>query len=196
VRDYNIDAVTRWFYQGMPVDGLQRLLLYQPHHLTGYVMGLAALWLVGFAEDVTETAVALWAGILLGAAFLFSTFSANQPQLYVDVDRVKAQRLGLDLDVVYDTLQAYLGSAYVNDVTLYNRNWQVNVQADPDSRLRVEKIGSLEVRNAAGDRVPLRTLINVHNDSGPAVVNHYNLYPSAEINGTSSAVSASFIWSR
>lgn len=76
VRDYNIDAVTRWFYQGMPVDGLQRLLLYQPHHLTGYVMGLAALWLVGFAEDVTETAVALWAGILLGAAFLFSTFSA------------------------------------------------------------------------------------------------------------------------
>ena len=64
--DYNIDAVTRWFYQGMPVDGLQRLLLYQPHHLTGYVMGLAALWLVGFAEDVTETSVALWAGILLG----------------------------------------------------------------------------------------------------------------------------------
>src|SRR6185436_18474440 len=69
LKDYNIDAVTRWFYQGMPVDGLQRLLLYQPHHLTGYVMGLSALWLVGFAEDVTETAVALWAGILLGAAF-------------------------------------------------------------------------------------------------------------------------------
>ena len=76
VTDYNIDAVTRWFYQGMPVDGLQRLLLYQPHHLTGYVMGLAALWLVGFAEDVTETSVALWAGILLGLAFLFSTFTA------------------------------------------------------------------------------------------------------------------------
>jgi len=76
VKDYNIDAVTRWFYQGMPVDGLQRLLLYQPHHLTGYVMGLTALWLVGFAEDVTETAAALWAGILLGLAFLFSTFTA------------------------------------------------------------------------------------------------------------------------
>lgn len=76
VRDYNIDAVTRWFYQGMPVDGLQRLLLYQPHHLTGYVTALAALWLVGFAEDVTETSVALWAGILLGLTFLFSTFTA------------------------------------------------------------------------------------------------------------------------
>jgi hypothetical protein len=76
LKDYNIDAVTRWFYRGMPVDGLQRLLLYQPHHLTGYVMGLAALWLVGFAEDATQVAVALPAGILLALAFLFSTFTA------------------------------------------------------------------------------------------------------------------------
>jgi len=76
VKTLNIDAVTRWFYQGMPVDGLQRMLLYQPHHLTGYMMALASLWLVGFAEDVTETSVALWAGILLGLAFLFSTFTA------------------------------------------------------------------------------------------------------------------------
>jgi hypothetical protein len=76
LKDYNIDAVTRWFYAGMPVDGLQRLLLYQPHHLTGYVMGLSALWLVGFAEDVTEIRVALSAGILLALAFLFSTFGA------------------------------------------------------------------------------------------------------------------------
>jgi len=76
VKTLNIDAVTRWFYQGMPVDGLQRMLLYQPHHLTGYMLSLAALWLVGFAEDVTETAVALWAGILLGLGFLFSTFTA------------------------------------------------------------------------------------------------------------------------
>jgi hypothetical protein len=76
VKDYNIDAVTRWFYQGMPVDGMQRLLLYQPHHLTGYVLALSALWMVGFAEDVAETSVALWAGILLGLTFIFSTFTA------------------------------------------------------------------------------------------------------------------------
>jgi hypothetical protein len=76
LKDYNIDAVTRWFYQGMPVDGLQRLLLYQPHHLTGYVMALSALWLVGFAEDVTEIGIAVSAGVLLGLAFLFSTFTA------------------------------------------------------------------------------------------------------------------------
>jgi len=72
----NIDAVTRWFYKGMPVDGLQRLLLYQPHHLTGYMMALAALWLVGLAEDVRETSVALWAGILLAMTLVFSTFTA------------------------------------------------------------------------------------------------------------------------
>ena len=80
LKDYNIDAVTRWFYQGMPVDGLQRLLLYQPHHLTGYVMGLTALWLVALADDVTEITVALCAGILLALAFLFSTFTADHPQ--------------------------------------------------------------------------------------------------------------------
>ncbi len=76
LRSINIDAVTRWFYQGMPVDGLQRLLLYQPHHLTGYVLALSALWLVGLAERVAEVSVALWAGILLGLAFLFSSFTA------------------------------------------------------------------------------------------------------------------------
>jgi multidrug efflux pump len=116
-------------------------------------------------------------------AGLFSTFSANQPQLYVDVDRVKAQIQGVDLDVVYDTLQTYLGSAYVNDITLYNRNWQVNVQADANHRLRAADVGNLKVRNAKGDIVPLSTMIAVKDILGPAVVNHYNLYPSAEING-------------
>jgi hypothetical protein len=75
LRTLNIDATTRWFYQGMPVDGLQRTLLYQPHHLTGYVLALSALWLVGLAERVSDLSVALWAGILLGFGFLFSTFS-------------------------------------------------------------------------------------------------------------------------
>jgi hypothetical protein len=68
--------VTRWFYQGMAVDGMQRLLLYQPHHLTGYVASLSSLWLVASARHVTDVAVSLWAGILLGLGVLFSTFSA------------------------------------------------------------------------------------------------------------------------
>jgi multidrug efflux pump len=118
-----------------------------------------------------------------GLIGLFSTFSANQPQLYVDVDRVKAQKEGIDLDVVYDTLQAYLGSAYVNDITLYNRNWQVNVQADAKYRVRPADVGQLKARNVKGDMVPLSTLVTVTEMTGPAIVNHYNLYPSAEING-------------
>jgi multidrug efflux pump len=117
-------------------------------------------------------------------ASLFSSFSVNQPQLYVDIDREKAKAEKVSLDDIHRTLQSCLGSFYVNDFTFQNRNWQVNVQADPKYRLRVEEIGRLEVRNANGDRVPLRTLVNIKNDSGPAVVNHYNLYPSAEINGS------------
>ena len=89
----------------------------------------------------------------------------------------------MSLNDVFQTLQANLGSVYVNDFTFQNRNWQVNVQSDPAYRMRVDSIGNLEVRNSKGDRVPLRTFVNVRNDSGPPVVNHYNLYPSAEING-------------
>lgn len=118
-----------------------------------------------------------------GLIGLFSTFSANQPQLYVDVDRVKAQREGVDLSVVFDTLQTYLGSAYVNDITLFNRNWQVNVQADARFRARTEDVGQLKVRNGKGEMVPLSTMITIKEVSGPAIVNHYNLYPSAEVNG-------------
>ena len=122
---------------------------------------------------------------------LFSSFSADQPQLYVDVDRVKAQAQGVDLDVVFDTLQAYLGSAYVNDITLFNRNWQVNVQADAKFRLRPEDVGKLKVRNNRNEMVPLNTMITVKDVTGPAVVNHYNLYPSAEINGAPAPGSSS-----
>jgi len=114
---------------------------------------------------------------------LFSSFTVNQPQLYVEIDRDKLKAQKVSLDDVNLALQAYLGGMYVNDVTMFNRNWQVNVQADARFRMRVEDIGKLEVRNAAGQRVPLSTLIRVEDTSGPAIVNHYNIYPSAEING-------------
>jgi multidrug efflux pump len=118
-----------------------------------------------------------------GLVGLFSSFSANQPQLYVDVDRVKAKRQGVALNDVFETLQVYLGSAYVNDITLFNRNWQVNVQADARYRLRAEDVGKLRVRNSSGDMVPLETMITVRDVAGPAIVNHYNSKPSAEISG-------------
>jgi multidrug efflux pump len=119
-----------------------------------------------------------------GLVGLFSSFTAGQPQLYVDVDRVKAKKQGVSLNDVFETLQVYLGSAYVNDITLFNRNWQVNVQADARYRLKAEDVGKLRVRNAAGDMVPLQTMITVRDVAGPAIVNHYNSKPSAEISGS------------
>jgi multidrug efflux pump len=114
---------------------------------------------------------------------LFSSFSVTQPQLFVEIDEEKAKTQQIKLKEIDETLQASLGSFYVNDFFFQNRNWQVNIQAAPPYRMQIASIGNLEVRNGKGERVPLRTLINVRYDSGPAIVNHYNLYPSAEING-------------
>ncbi|WLD10091.1 efflux RND transporter permease subunit [Planctellipticum variicoloris] len=116
-------------------------------------------------------------------AGLISTFSVSQPQLYIDIDREKAKAIGVALPEIHTALQSYLGAAYVNDFTFQNRSWQVNVQADPRYRTRVEDVGKLEVRTAAGVRVPLRTLIQLRETSGPAIVNRYKLFPSAEVNG-------------
>ena len=91
--------------------------------------------------------------------------------------RKRPRRKQINLKDIDATLQAYLGSFYVNDFFFQNRNWQVNLQAAPRYRMKIEDIGNLEVRNGKGNRVPLRTLINVRYDSGPAIVNHYNLYP-------------------
>jgi multidrug efflux pump len=118
-----------------------------------------------------------------GIGALITTFSMNQPQLFLDIDSEKAKALGVSLNDVNNVLQSYLGSFYVNDFTFQNRSWQVNIQAAPQYRMRVEDIGRLEVRTAKGDRVPLATLIRVRDVAGPAVINHYNLYPSAEITG-------------
>ena len=116
-------------------------------------------------------------------AGMLSTFSVAQPQLFVDIDRQKAKALGISLDEIHTTLQAYMGASYVNDFTFQNRSWQVNVQADPSFRMRVEDIGRLQVRAANGERVPLQTLINIRQESGPAIVNRYKLFPAAELTG-------------
>ncbi len=127
-----------------------------------------------------------------GLVGVFSTFSVDQPQLFVRIDRTKAKAQGVSLDDIHSTLQTYLGSTYVNDFSLANRNWQVNIQADSKYRLTPDDIGRLEVRNAQGNRVPLQTLIDIEDTTGPPIVNHYNLYPSAELNGnTAPGISSS-----
>ena len=113
-----------------------------------------------------------------------SSFRVAEPHLFLQIDRTKAKAAGVALNDVFDTLQNYLGSAYVNDFTLYGRNWQVTAQADAKFRLRREDVGNLKVRNADGDMVPLATLITVEDVTGPALVNRYQLYPSADLYGS------------
>ncbi|MEO3427352.1 multidrug efflux RND transporter permease subunit [Pelagibius sp. CAU 1746] len=118
-----------------------------------------------------------------GLSNLNSTFRANVPQLFAEVDRVKAKSLQVSLDQVFGALQTYLGSSYVNDFNKFGRTWQVKVQADHRYRVEPEDIRRLEVRNAEGDMVPLGTLVRVDQTLGPQTVLRYNLYPSAAITG-------------
>ncbi len=114
---------------------------------------------------------------------LQSTFRSGVPTLYVDVDRVKAKSLGIPLDAIFGTLQAALGSAYVNDFNKFGRTFQVRVQADQKFRLRPEDIRRLEVRNLQGQMVPMGTFVKVEKTLGPQIIPRYNLYPSASISG-------------
>jgi len=112
-----------------------------------------------------------------------TTFRAQVPTLFADVDRVKALNLKLPLQSVFDTMQAYLGSTYVNDFNKFGRTWQLVVQADSRFRMKPEDIGRLQVRNRDGKMVPLHTIVNVKDALGPQRVDRYNMYPSARVFG-------------
>ena len=117
----------------------------------------------------------------LGGAF--STYQINVPQLDVDVDRVKVKRENVRLSDVFETLQVYLGSLYVNDFNRFGRTYQVVAQADAPFRSQLDDILPLKTRNANGEMVPLGSVINVSQSFGPDVVQRYNAYASADING-------------
>ena len=116
-------------------------------------------------------------------AAAFSTFSADVPQVFVDLDRTRAETLGVPVAEVYRTLQAQLGSFYVNDFNLYDRVYQVRIQADAPYRDDVEDVQRLYARGAAGQMVPLRTLISLSTILGPDVLARYNQFLAAQING-------------
>jgi len=119
-----------------------------------------------------------------GLMQVFSLFENATPQLYLDIDRVKAQMLGVNVQDVFATLQVYLGSAYVNDFNLLGRTFRVTAQADSAYRLKTKDILNLRVRNANGDTVPLGSFTKVSDISGPSRVPRYNLYPAAELDGS------------
>lgn len=118
-----------------------------------------------------------------GLVGLYTLFRADVPQLFIDVDRTKAKTQDIPLNKVFGTLQAFLGSAYVNDFNKFGRTFQVKVQAAPQFRIRAEDINQLEVRTNSGEMVPIGTLVDVQDTLGPQVVFRFNLYPSATIGG-------------
>ncbi|MCK8779762.1 efflux RND transporter permease subunit [Rhizobium sp. NTR19] len=116
-------------------------------------------------------------------AGIFSSFQINVPQLYADLDRAKAQQLGVSVTDVFDTLQIYLGSLYVNDFNAFGRTYSVRVQADSKFRAKAEDIGQLKVRSQAGEMIPLSALLKVEAQTGPERATRYNGFLSADING-------------
>ncbi|KZX86223.1 multidrug efflux RND transporter permease subunit [Oleiphilus sp. HI0009] len=113
----------------------------------------------------------------------FSFFQVNVPQLEIDVDREKAKVHGVAISDIFDTLQAYMGSVYVNDVNLFGRTYQVNVQADKEFRVDETQLERLKVRNRNGQMVPLSSFVTIKHGAGPNRVGKYNGYISADING-------------
>ena len=138
-----------------------------------------------------DSALYAAAQTLLGRAYQtptlagqFSSFQVNVPQLFADVDRDKVKQLDVRLNDVFQTLQIYLGSQYVNDFNKFGRTYQVIAQADAPFRSSAENITQLKVRNAQGEMVPLGSLLTVKQSYGPDQVTHYNGYTSADINGS------------
>ncbi len=114
---------------------------------------------------------------------VITTYSASTPQLYLDIDREKAQTLGINLAEAFNTLQSVLGSAYVNDFNLYGRTWQVNLQGEASDRARVDDIYRINVRNKTGEMVSIRAFAEARLILGPQSIIRYNNFRSATLNG-------------
>jgi hydrophobe/amphiphile efflux-1 (HAE1) family protein len=134
-------------------------------------------------EQVTQSVVGAATGQQGKFAVVFTSFRPGVPQLFLDIDREKAIKLGVPLTSIFETLQTQLGSAYVNDFNLFGRTYQVNVQADAQFRVQPEDVLKFEVRNNEGGMVPLGTLVSIRDSYGPNQITRYNMYPSAAITG-------------
>ena len=117
-------------------------------------------------------------------ASIVSTFRPSVPQLYVEVDQDRVLKQGLQFTEVYQTLQAFLGGAYVNQFNRFGRQWKVYLQAEPEYRTSADKINNFYVRNSKGDMTPLASLVTIKRVSGPEYTNRFNLFRSIQINGS------------
>ncbi|HEY2134669.1 MAG TPA: multidrug efflux RND transporter permease subunit [Xanthobacteraceae bacterium] len=119
-----------------------------------------------------------------GLTQVFTLFNTSTPQVYADIDRTKAEMLGVPITRFFDTLATYMGSTYVNDFNILGRTYRVNAQADNPFRLTVRDVENLRTRNNSGDMVPLGAVARFHEITGPYRVPRYNLFPAAEVQGT------------
>jgi hydrophobe/amphiphile efflux-1 (HAE1) family protein len=117
-------------------------------------------------------------------ARVFSTYGAAAPSVYLDIDREKAQALGVSISDVFTTLQATLGGYFINNFNLFGRTWQVNLQAEAADRRDVSALWNIFIRNAKGDMVPLQSIAGARIVTGPQAITRYNNYPSVTINGS------------
>ena len=124
-------------------------------------------------------------------ARVFSTYTTTNPSLYLNIDRAKAQALGLGMSDIFSALQATLGGLYTNDFNLYGRTWQVNIQGEANNRRDIEALWQIQVRNHDGEMVPLRSIAEVSTVLGPQVITRYNNYRSVTINGSPAAGASS-----
>ena len=140
----------------------------------------------GLGYEALDEATKAFLGAAMKApelAGLFSSYQVNVPQLYADIDRVKARQLNVAVTDVFETMQIYLGSAYVNDFNKFGRTYTVRVQADAPFRARAEDVGALKVRSQTGEMIPLSALLKVRSAAGPERAMRYNGFLSADVNG-------------
>jgi len=116
-----------------------------------------------------------------GFSQVFTLFNTHTPQVYADIDRTKAELLGVPIGRVFEALSVYMGSSYVNDFNILGRTYQVTAQADNAYRLTLRDVANLKTRNATGDMVPIGSVATFMDTTGPFRVPHYNLYPAAEL---------------
>jgi HAE1 family hydrophobic/amphiphilic exporter-1 len=133
--------------------------------------------------EAVATAIMAQANQTPGLAGVFTTFSTKTPKVYADIDRVRAEMLGVNTNDVFTTLEVFLGSQYVNDFNFLGRTYRVTAQADGDFRQDLHAIGNLKTRNAKGEMVPLSSVASFRNITGPYRVEHFNLFPSAAVQG-------------
>ncbi len=167
------------------------IFMVAPPTVRGLGNGSGFVMMVQDRSDAGYRALEGVAGTLAGAAAqqpetlnqVYSTFNTGTPRLRADVDRERAQWLGVEPGQVYDALGTYIGSTYVNDFNLLGRTYRVTAQAEPASRDEAGDVGRLQVRSSSGDMVPLSAVSTLHNDTGPARVIRYNLFPAFELQG-------------